>query len=130
MTQTSAGQVPGPHTDASSTWWPHGVDLVAELPGLLARLEPRRGPIHRLSYNIGEWSATARTFDNRGHRVRLDGYHYMRPHTVDVLGVDGYRLHLRVVPADLDGESAEQRWESEGGAEPGGVSPRGRSGLR
>ncbi|WP_181696210.1 DUF5994 family protein [Nocardia sp. GTS18] len=123
MTRTSAGRVPGPHSDASTTWWPHGADLTAELPDLLARLEPQRGPVHRLSYNIDEWPAAARTFDHRGHRVRLDGYHYMRPHTVDVLGVDGHWLHLRVVPADIDGESAEQRWESEGGAEPDSDQP-------
>lgn len=101
----------------SATWRPRGTDLTAQLPGLLAQLERRLGPVRRIGYNIDDWSPTARSFDNHGHPVRLDGSRETRARTVDVTGVDGDHLRMRLLGGPAATDSAEQRWESEGGAE-------------
>ncbi|MGY2060892.1 DUF5994 family protein, partial [Nocardia gipuzkoensis] len=79
-------------------WWPRSDDLAAELPDLLALLRPRLGPIHRVTYHLTEWSSVPRRFADAGRRVRLDGYRLKPVHTLDVLGVDGERIALFVVP--------------------------------
>jgi hypothetical protein len=100
-------------------WRPRGTDLVTELPDLLTALGVRLGPIHRVIYHLDEWTTTPRILADAGRQVRLDGYRHKSAHTVDVLGVRGDRLTLRVCPLFTDNTemiAAQQSWDSEGGA--------------
>ncbi|MEV6071564.1 DUF5994 family protein [Nocardia sp. NPDC052001] len=109
----------GGTTAADGFWWPNSRDLTAELPELLAMLTPRLGPIHRVIYHLGEWDAAPRKLDFGGRRVRLDGYRRLPARTLQILGVSiGASLTLQLItaPADNDMAGAQQRWDSEGGA--------------
>jgi hypothetical protein len=99
----SDAPAPG-HVDGA--WWPCGDDLVAELPDLLATLRPRLGPIHRVTYHLGEWPHAPRGIDDAGRRVRLDGYRFKPAHSLDVLGVSGARIALLVVPPKTTRDAA------------------------
>ncbi|MBF6181537.1 DUF5994 family protein [Nocardia otitidiscaviarum] len=111
-------ETPGTRT-IDGYWRPYGRDLAAELPGLLAALTPRLGPIHRVVYHLDEWASAPRKLDFGGRRVRLDGYRHSPARTVEILGVAvGAKLVLRTTPAvdTTDMATAQQRWDSEGGA--------------
>ncbi|WP_159847711.1 DUF5994 family protein [Nocardia sp. CY41] len=104
---------------AVGVWQPYGSDLVAELPDLLAVLGDRLGPIHRVIYHLDEWTIAPGKLANAGRQVRLDGYRHKPAQTIDVLGVGGGRLTVRVdLPSTDDAETiaAQQCWDSEGGS--------------
>ena len=83
-------------------WWPHTSNLCAELPDLLAVLSVRLGQIHRVLYNVGEWSTAPNKLATGGRRVRLDGYQRQPVNTIEVVGLDGDRIVLLTVPAGTD----------------------------
>lgn len=87
-------------------WWPYGDQLTTELPGLLAVLETRLGPIHHVAYHLGEWANTPRELDIAGRTVRLDGHRYRTVHTIEVLGDRDRRLVVLVVPPCTDAQDA------------------------
>jgi hypothetical protein len=79
-------------------WWPHSDDLTAELPDLLAVLSVRLGRIDRVMYSLNGWARVPRKLLTGGRAVRLDGYRLQPINTIGVLGLDGSRLTLLVVP--------------------------------
>ncbi|WP_409436560.1 DUF5994 family protein [Mycobacterium sp. SMC-14] len=87
-------------------WWPHSDDLVVELPDLLAVLSVRLGRISRVLYNLNEWVGAPRKLVSDGRSVRLDGYRLQPIDTVELLGLDGDRLTLVVVPARAEPSDA------------------------
>ncbi|PND54552.1 hypothetical protein CRM90_27370 [Mycobacterium sp. ENV421] len=133
-------------------WWPRSDDLTTELPDLLAVLSVRLGPIDRVLYKLNDWAKAPTTLAANGRSVRLDGYRLPPPSTIEVLGFNGDRIVLLVIPPQTDpglahtvmmaaaapgddstvdelfvigvrdresraeSASAEQRWDSEGGA--------------
>ena len=89
-------------------WWPRSRELSAELPALLAVLAIRLGRIERVSYNLTTWDTAPRHLPVDGHQLRLGGFHAQHPHTVDVIGPDGSRLTLLVVPPETNPATAHQ----------------------
>jgi hypothetical protein len=87
-------------------WWPRTDDLTGELPDLLAVLSVRLGRISRVLYNLNEWVRAPRKLVSAGLPVRLDGYRLQPSDTVEVLGLNGDRLTLVVVPARADPSDA------------------------
>ena len=83
-------------------WWPHSVDLAAELPDLLSVLSVRLGPIGRVIYNVNEWATAPAKFVSGGRTVRLDGYRRQPVSTVEVLGVNPTKMVLLVVSPHAD----------------------------
>lgn len=79
-------------------WWPHSDDLRSELPDLLAVLSVRLGRIDRVLYHLNAWAEAPRKLITGGRTVRLDGYRLQPINTIDVLGLDGDRLTLLVIP--------------------------------
>ena len=79
-------------------WWPRSLDLSAELPALLAVLAVRLGRVQRVSYNLAALDAAPRRVQVDGQPVRIGGFHSQNPHTVDVIGRDGPRITLLVLP--------------------------------
>jgi hypothetical protein len=97
----TTGQVDG-------AWWPHGEDLSAELPDLLAVLSVRLGAIDRVMYNLAEWATVPRRLQTGGRSVRLDGYQRQPANTLGVLGVGREKLLLLVVPPNTDAAQAHE----------------------
>lgn len=92
------------HVDGA--WWPRTDSLPAELPDLLAVLAVRLGPIDRVLYNVGEWSAPPARLVVGDRAVRLDGYRNQPPNSIEVLGLDRSRIALLVVPSHSDPDDA------------------------
>jgi hypothetical protein len=87
-------------------WWPHGTDLITELPDLLAVLSVRLGPISHVTYQMDEWAKAPVKAVIGGRVVRLAGYHRQPRNTIEVLGLGGATVLLLVVPADADADQA------------------------
>jgi hypothetical protein len=96
----------GPITGyVDGAWWPRSLDLGAELPALVSRLAGRLGGVERVGYHIGDWVPTGSRMTTAGKLVRLGGFHFLHPGTVDVLG-PRLRMTLLVVPAETPAEAA------------------------
>ncbi|SEP18928.1 DUF5994 family protein [Amycolatopsis saalfeldensis] len=89
----SSGQVDG-------AWWPRSDDFVAELPALLAELEPSLKRVEHVTYSLADRAVVARRLpENR--LVRLEGFRAQTAGTVTVVGPER-RLTLLVVPPATD----------------------------
>jgi hypothetical protein len=94
------------HVDGA--WWPPTDELAGALPDLIALLAPQLRPITQVMYHPHGWTAGVPRRLSRGKQaVRLDGYHYQPADTIDLIGEDGTRLVLLVVPAATDPWVAE-----------------------
>lgn len=89
-------------------WWPRSLDLSTELPALLAVLAIRLGRIQRVSYNLTTWDTAPHRLHIDGRQIRLGGFHFQHPHTVDVIGPTGSRLTLLVLPPATNPATAHQ----------------------
>jgi Family of unknown function (DUF5994) len=87
-------------------WWPWSDDLTLEIPDLLAVLSVRLGVIDCVIYNPNDWSAAPRKFATGGRRVRLGWFRGLPRNTVEVVGLDGARVILLVVPPQTDANDA------------------------
>ncbi len=96
-------------------WWPRSRDLSAELPALLAVLAVRLGRVHRVSYNLTDWTAAPRRITVDGQPVRLGGFHSQHTHTVDVIGPNEPRITLLVIPPETKQATAQQALMRAGG---------------
>ena len=96
-----------PHSGyVDGAWWPRTDDLTAELPDLLAVLSVRLGRIDRVLYHLNAWAKAPRKLVTGGRAVRLDGYRLQPINTIEVLGLDGARLALLVIPPHTDANDA------------------------
>jgi hypothetical protein len=94
------------HVDGA--WLPPTDELAGVLPDLIALLAPQLRPITQVMYHPHGWTAGVPRRLSRGKQaVRLDGYHYQPADTIDLVGEDGTRLVLLVVPATTDPWVAE-----------------------
>lgn len=87
-------------------WWPHGYDLNAELPDLLAVLSVRLGPIDRVLFNVNEWAKPTPKLVSGGRAVRLYGHQRQPVSTVEVVGLADGRITLLVVPPNSEANVA------------------------
>jgi hypothetical protein len=77
--------------------------LAGALPDLITLLAPQLRPITQVMYHPHGWTAGVPRRLSRGKQaVRLNGYHYQPADTIDLIGEDGTRLVLLVVPATTD----------------------------
>jgi hypothetical protein len=98
-------------------WWPRSRDLPAELPAVFAELGDRVGPVARVAYHLDGWDPAPRRMPARA--ARLEGFRTTDPRTLTVVGRDGTRLVLLVVPsatADATAEAALDAASSAGDA--------------
>ncbi|MGB3474462.1 MAG: DUF5994 family protein [Mycobacterium sp.] len=94
------------HVDGA--WWPWSGALTAELPGLLSVLSVRVGSIQRVRYNLGEWATAPTKLVTDGRTVRLFGYERQPANTLEILGADGSRIVLLVVPPRTNPDQAHE----------------------
>ncbi|WP_410606446.1 DUF5994 family protein [Amycolatopsis sp. lyj-109] len=88
-------------------WWPHSLDLSAELPSLLPALTARLGRIERVTYHLAGWPPIPRRLrsgDEHGD-IRLEGFRSQHPATLTVIGA-WHRLTLLVIPPAADPDLA------------------------
>jgi hypothetical protein len=86
-------------------WWPRSRDLAAELPGLLAVLAVRMGPVERVSYHVADWGPTGGKISVGGGVIRVGGYRALRAGTMDVMSAR-QRVTLLVVAPDTSAPTA------------------------
>jgi len=85
-------------------WWPRTRLLADELPGLLAALPGRFGPITRVSYSLVFWHDAPRRLVFDGRQVRLGGFRTANPYSLSLIraaGADAVDLLVVAPEADL-----------------------------
>lgn len=90
-------------------WWPRSLDLVEELPPLLAHV--RRAGFHtvRVTYRLHAWAESPRRIVVDGQRITLGGYRKQIEDTIGLVDTSGQkRLELLVIPPDTDPAVAQR----------------------
>lgn len=99
---STTGQVDG-------AWWPRSDVLAVELPGLLAVLTERIGPVERLCYDLSDWAPAERRLLTGGRRVRLDGFRSRTPAaSVHAVGTRRDVVTLAVIPPGTPTDTATE----------------------
>ncbi|MCV7049582.1 hypothetical protein H7H82_03000 [Mycobacterium heidelbergense] len=93
-------------------WWPHSDILAEELSNLLAVLTVRLGPIERVIYNLSDWAKTPNQVQLGGRTVQLSGYTGQPLDTIQVIGTNGPKLILLVIPPETAHDSAHDAMNS------------------
>ncbi|MFC9897436.1 DUF5994 family protein [Nocardia sp. NPDC127579] len=80
-------------------WWPRTRHLSTELPLLLTALQPQLGLPWRVAYNPHGWVLGApRTLELDDRAVQLVPRRFELGNIVHIVGLDGARIVLRVIP--------------------------------
>ncbi len=87
-------------------WWPRSHDAGAELPQLVAGLDPRFGVIIRAMLNMDVWDDHPRRVVAGPRRIHMGWYHTMAADRIYVVNADGERFALLVVAPEATEESA------------------------
>ncbi|WOX11505.1 DUF5994 family protein [Streptomyces sp. N50] len=89
-------------------WWPRSRDLAAELPSLVAALDPLWGRITRVTVNPTHWPAAfPRKVPVDGHVVKVGWFLAEQdPHQLLLLSYRTSRWDLLVVPPETDPATA------------------------
>ena len=105
---------PGPPAAAhlDGVWWPRSRTLTTEVPQLLDELQDRVGPVALVGYHSNAWEFTPPAVNDAARSVHFQGFTSEIPHTLIVVGTDGRRVALLVVPPDTT-EAAAHRTLSE-----------------
>lgn len=93
----------------NGAWWPRSRDLAAELPALVAALDPAWGRINRVTVNVHMWPEIPRKVPTGSHVVRVGWFDAEQdPHDLCLLSYSyaPYRWDLVVVPPETDPERA------------------------
>lgn len=92
-------------------WWPRSRALPAELPALLDGLSDQLAPVERVSYHLNDWDRADRKIHANGKMIRLGGFRFQHPNTVDVISAH-HRLTLLVIPQTTDEHTARQSMDN------------------
>ncbi|WP_407563951.1 DUF5994 family protein [Streptomyces sp. 184] len=88
-------------------WWPRSRDLTAELPALIAVLDPLWGRIIRLAVNSTHWPKTPRRIPVAGHVVEVGWFSAeLDPHSLLLRSYGAGRWDLLVIPPETAPEAA------------------------
>jgi len=102
-------------------WWPRSRDLGAELPTLMAVLDPLWGRITRVTVNPTHWPIVPRKVPVAGHVVNVGWFRSEQdPHELLLLSYHVGRWNLLVVPPWTDPVSAA--WLMSAASDPLGTS--------
>lgn len=102
-------------------WWPRSRDLEAELPSLLAVLDPLWGRITRVAVNPVHWPVVPRKVPVAGHVVKVGWFLTEQdPHELLLLSYRVGRWNLLVVPPQTTPGSAA--WLMAAASDPLGMS--------
>lgn len=90
-----------PMHGVDGAWWPRSRDPEAEFPELVLAMNSWVGPVHRVTYHVGDWDAAGSRATIDGRPVDLVGSTAVEPHTVLVAGTHERQRTLLVVPRDV-----------------------------
>jgi hypothetical protein len=105
------------------SWWPRSRDAGAELPALVAGLDPRFGVIIRAMLDMDVWDDHPRRVATGPKRIHMGWYHTMTADRIYLVNTDGERFALLVVPPEATAESARDAMAT--AAEVDGLAARG-----
>jgi len=105
------------------SWWPRSRDAGAELPALVAGLDPRFGVIIRAMLDMDVWDDHPRRVATGPKRIHMGWYHTMTADRIYLVNTDGERFALLVVPPAATAESARDAMAA--AAEVDGLAARG-----
>ncbi|WP_407685853.1 DUF5994 family protein [Mycobacterium sp. HUMS_1102779] len=111
-------------------WWPRSRHLVEELPGLVASVSDRLGPVVLVGYRRNGWDETPPLVDVGGQTVELLGFTSDEPASVVLIGEDGRHLTLHVVRLDAGDDVARRAMEAHAGAGAAPCPPAGSTATR
>jgi hypothetical protein len=90
-------------------WWPHSLDLAAELPSLVAAVQAAGIDVNRVTYNLDAWPAAPRRLALSDRTLKLGGFRTQDPATIGLVNSSTRKtLMLVVIPPTATPESAEQ----------------------
>lgn len=95
-------------------WWPHSLDLAAELPPVLAALDAAGYPVHRVTYNLVSWQLPPASLTVAGRLISLGGVRNQSRASITLVDTAHTnsamvnRMHLVVIPPDADPMFAER----------------------
>lgn len=98
-------QPAGVGTFIDGGWWPHSLDLAAELPALLAAVEAAGyDEVRRVSYSLGGWDRQPpRKVQILNRVVKLGGFAWQDAAEINLVDGSGWkRVTIAVVPPDTD----------------------------
>ncbi|MFF7892209.1 DUF5994 family protein [Streptomyces sp. NPDC007907] len=102
-------------------WWPRSRDLEAELPSLVAVLEPLWGRITRVTVNPAQWPVIPRKVPVAGRLMHVGWFRDEQdPHELLLLSYHVGRWNLLVVPPQTAPDSAA--WLMAAASDPRGTS--------
>jgi Family of unknown function (DUF5994) len=81
-------------------WWPQSRDLSLELPALADVLAVRLSTVRRVDFARASWAPAPPSITVNGHTIGLEGSDVQDENLLHVIGRDGRRVILLVVPPD------------------------------
>jgi hypothetical protein len=85
-------------TYLDGAWWPRSTQLAAELPDLVEALSDRLGEVAVVGYHRNAWTQTPPQMQIADATVQLQGFTSDEPASVILIGRDGRRVTLLVIP--------------------------------
>lgn len=117
-----------PDESVDGAWWPRSRSLPTELPALLSALSDLVGRVLLVGYHVSAWDRPPAAVEFDARVVLLESFSSEEPHTVLVVGTDGRRVALLVVPPDAVDATAQSALSA--AARPGRSAREGESGAR
>ncbi len=95
-------------------WWPHSLDLAAEIPAMLTRLFEVGCTVHKVSYNLTGWQTPPTKMTVCDQSLTLTGHRNQSRSSITLIDTSNSnsatvnRLELVVVPPDCEPMVAER----------------------
>lgn len=83
-------------------WWPYSREPAVELPALIEALTENMDRISRVSFGTTTWKPAPHRIHVNDRLIRLGGFRSQNQDVLDVIGLDGRRLTLLVIPPATD----------------------------
>ncbi|GAA1536154.1 hypothetical protein GCM10009827_063230 [Dactylosporangium maewongense] len=107
-TQPRLALAPGrsPRAVLNGGWWPHSWNPAAELPGLVAEVVERYGPIRRLMLSSRTWDPCFDRFLVATGTVQIRWFSSADPGLLSIITEAGDQINLLIVPPDAPAAAA------------------------
>jgi hypothetical protein len=100
----AASQVNSDRLDGA--WWPHSSDVAIELPPLLNAIGQQFGRTRAVMLNPAAWTASPQWVPWGTRRARIEWYRHQDPNIAILLGENGVRIDLLVIPLNTESRDA------------------------
>jgi carbamate kinase len=98
-------------TFVDGSWWPRSTDLATELPGLVAALSDRLGPVTMVGYHLDAWPQAPSRIQIDGDSVDLRSFASDEPATVILIDDGGRSVTLSTIPPGATEQRAREDME-------------------